>query len=159
MSKKKAAVLDKIENMSGPKGTKQNVITNINEIDAETLAKIKFAPGRPADPNSERQIKLKEMDEKRKKGELKRGRPADPNSPNYKKRLEAEARKADPNYVAKRGRPVDPNSDRHKKVAQANEKKLERIKADLDAGKQIILQEVSDDELLLVENEVESQSE
>ena len=36
--------------------------------------------GRKVNPNSARQIRLKELEAKRANGELKRGRPVDPNS-------------------------------------------------------------------------------
>ena len=67
--------------------------------------------GRPVDPNSARQARLALMQERREAGELKRGRPVDPNS----KRQQSLQLKG--TGGGKRGRPVDPNSARQQKLA------------------------------------------
>ena len=67
--------------------------------------------GRPVDANSERQKRLALMQERREAGELKRGRPVDPHS----KRQQSLQLKG--TGEGKRGRPVDPNSERQQKLA------------------------------------------
>jgi hypothetical protein len=67
--------------------------------------------GRPVNPNSERQQRLALMQERRANGEVKRGRPSDPNS----KRQQALQLKG--SAAGKRGRPVNPNSERQQKIA------------------------------------------
>ena len=44
------------------------------------MKKVSKKLGRPVNPNSARQLRLKELELKRANGELKRGRPVDPNS-------------------------------------------------------------------------------
>ena len=68
--------------------------------------------GRPVDPNSPRQIRLKELEMKRQNGDCKRGRPVDPNS----ERQHRLSTKSD-----QLGRPVNPNS-----VRQIRLQELER---------------------------------
>jgi hypothetical protein len=139
-SKQKADILDKVEAMS----SKPTVI-NKDNIDSIDLSKVKYAPGRPVDPTSERQLRLAERE---KNGTIgKRGRPADPNSPNYQKKQELEQRKAVPGYVAKRGRPADPTSDANKKKQGQLERKKEYITNLVNSGKQILLQEDDDDQM------------
>jgi hypothetical protein len=144
MSKSKKNILDKVESMSTDKPkTSPNVITKDN-IDTIDLSQVKFTPGRPVDPNSERQKRLAEIEEKRANGELKRGRPADPNSPSYQKRMEMEARKAQPGYVPKRGRPADPDSAAAKKKAEQLARKSAALHNIVNSGKTIILTEDED---------------
>ena len=149
-SKQKQDILDKVESMS----TKPTVITkdNIGSID---LSKVKYAPGRPVDPTSERQLRLAERE---KNGTIgKRGRPADPTSPNYQKKQELEQRKAIPGYIAKRGRPADPTSEANKKKQGQLERKTAFITNLVNSGKQIILQE--DDGAMTVSEIVDVESE
>jgi hypothetical protein len=133
-SKQKLDILDKIESMS----TKPKVINkdNIDEID---LSKVKFAPGRPVDPTSERQLRLAEREANGTIG--KRGRPSNPNSSNYKKQQDLLERKSQPGYVAKQGRPVDPTSESFKKKQGQLERKREYVTNLINSGKQIILQD------------------
>ena len=44
------------------------------------MKKVSKKLGRPVNPNSARQLRLKELELKRANGELKRGRPVNPNS-------------------------------------------------------------------------------
>ena len=67
--------------------------------------------GRPVDANSERQKRLALMQERREAGELKRGRPVDPHS----KRQQSLQLKG--TGEGKRGRPVNLNSARQQKLA------------------------------------------
>jgi len=114
-------VLDQIE--TGV--TSGNTTVNNNTVD------FKMPLGRPADPNSKRQLQIAEREKwiaemKLKHGAdwtPKQGRPADPNSKNFKAKQELIARKSDPNYVAKQGRPVDPNSPRQLKLKQQAERR------------------------------------
>ena len=70
---------------------------------------IKKQQGRPVNPNSERQIKLKMLNELKEKGiEIKRGRPINSES-ERQKRLELKGKVA-------LGRKVNPNSERQKRL-------------------------------------------
>jgi len=119
-NKQKAALMEKMERIADPSKI---------ELTIENIDQFKEKPGRPIDPNSERQIKLKELEVKREQGLLKRGRPANPDSEHAKKKAEQEARKADPNYIARRGRPVDPDSKRQHDEYEKKQRKLARLKA------------------------------
>ena len=77
--------------------------------------------GRPINPNSERQKRLKELEAKRKKGLLKRGRPVDVNSERQKRLKELEAKRK--KGLLKKGRPVNPNSARQIRLAELAAKK------------------------------------
>jgi hypothetical protein len=73
--------------------------------------------GRPVNPNSERQKRLKEIEEKRAQGLIKRGRPVVEGSAHQQK-LAAQAERKEANGgEARRGRPVDPNSPRQQRLA------------------------------------------
>lgn len=73
--------------------------------------------GRPVNPESERQKRLAEIQEKRAQGLIKRGRPIVEGSAHQQK-LKAQAeRKAANGGKAYRGRPVDPNSPRQQRLA------------------------------------------
>ena len=73
--------------------------------------------GRPVNPNSERQKRLKEIAEKRAQGLIKRGRPVVEGSAHQQKiKAQAERREAN-GGEARRGRPVDPNSPRQQRLA------------------------------------------
>jgi hypothetical protein len=88
------------------------------------LVKKKDGRGRPVDPNSERQLRLKAMAERAEAngGKIPLGRAIDPNS-ERQKRLAAQAAKAEANGgVLKRGRNVDPNSARQKALAEKQAK-------------------------------------
>ena len=77
--------------------------------------------GRKVNPNSARQLRLKELEAKRANGELKRGRPVNPNSV---RQLEM-ARKIfnkESGYET-RGRNVDPNSARQIRLAELEAKR------------------------------------
>ena len=76
--------------------------------------------GRKVNPNSVRQIRLKELEMKKELGLLKRGRPVVENSERQvrlKKQLENKL-----NGV-KQGRPVNPNSERQKRLNELNMKR------------------------------------
>ena len=60
--------------------------------------------GRKVDPNSARQVRLAELEEKRANGELRRGRPVNPNSARQQRLAELEVKRA--NGELKRGRPA-----------------------------------------------------
>jgi len=73
--------------------------------------------GRPVNPNSERQLKLAELKKRREelaeKGiEVGRGRPIDPDSDRQKRLRELEAK----GTTGERGRPVNPDSERQKQL-------------------------------------------
>ena len=77
--------------------------------------------GRPVNPNSERQIRLKMLEEKRANGTCKRGRPVDSNSV---RQLELNRKKFNnENGIELRGRKVDPNSARQIRLKELEEKR------------------------------------
>lgn len=93
-----------------------HVAEPVIEID-ESL--IRLPLGRPVDPESERQKRLAEYEEKRAAGLLHRGRPIDPESPSHQAKAERDAkRKA--GIELHRGRPVDPESPRQKQLQKRN---------------------------------------
>jgi hypothetical protein len=98
-------------------------IKNQNVTKTVETTEVTKKPGRPVDLNSPRQLMLKEKQEKREQGLVKRGRPVKEGS----KRQEELKRKAE--MVAagiltgKRGRPSNPESDRQKKIAEIAERK------------------------------------
>lgn len=67
--------------------------------------------GRPVDPNSNRQKHIKEMEQRRANGELKRGRPIVEGCKRQQV-LEERAKKIASGVELKKGRPIDPNSPR-----------------------------------------------
>ena len=76
--------------------------------------------GRPVNENSVRQLRLKELELKRSKGELKRGRPVVADSERQirlKKQAENKA-----NGIGQ-GRPVNPNSVRQMRLAELESKR------------------------------------
>jgi hypothetical protein len=75
-------------------------MTKVKEVSVEAIeVVIEKQLGRPVNPNSARQLRLKELAEKRANGELRRGRPVDENSARQQKL----ANKAEGNGM--RGRP------------------------------------------------------
>ena len=123
-------VLDQLESINTDVDTKK--VLTINDVHLPL--------GRPSDPNSARQ---KQLAEKAKfEAEMKakygadwtpqRGRPSNPNSANALKKQELEARKSDPNYVARKGRPVVENSERQIKLAKIQARKEALLKAQLE---------------------------
>lgn len=81
---------------------------------------VEKAQGRPINPNSARQMRLREMEIRRAKaGELKRGRPVDPNSARQQA-LTNKGTNVGEDGVPHRGRPVNPESARQKALATKN---------------------------------------
>jgi len=78
--------------------------------------------GRPVNENSVRQIRLKEIAEKRAQGLIKRGRPANENSKNAAK-VKARQEKLAAGIVLKRGRPVNETSARQQRLNDLAERK------------------------------------
>jgi hypothetical protein len=78
--------------------------------------------GRPVNENSVRQIKLKEIAEKRAAGLIKRGRPANENSKHAAK-VKARQEKLAAGIVLKRGRPVNETSARQQRLNDLAERK------------------------------------
>lgn len=137
---KKNQVLDKVESMSTPnkKVYTKEELSKMTSKQIEEVLGIKPAPGRPVNPDSERQKRLATKGI----GTGKRGRPANPESENYKKKQEMEARKATPGYVAQRGRQVDPTSKRQVELAEKDNRKKTRL---LSALPELIEVEVTDE--------------
>jgi hypothetical protein len=77
--------------------------------------------GRKVNPESERQIRLRELEIKRTSGELRRGRPVDGDSERQKRITEIAAKRA--NGELHRGRPVDTTSERQKRIAELEAKR------------------------------------
>ena len=78
--------------------------------------------GRPVNENSVRQIRLKEIAEKRAQGLIKRGRPANENSKNAAK-VKSRQEKLAAGIVLKRGRPVNETSARQQRLNDLAERK------------------------------------
>jgi len=78
--------------------------------------------GRPVNENSVRQIKLKEIAEKRAQGLIKRGRPTNENSKNAAK-TKARQEKLAAGIVLKRGRPVNETSARQTRLNDLSERR------------------------------------
>jgi hypothetical protein len=108
---------------------------NVNVV-VEKVAKNKIEvsvkgikTGRPVNPTSARQLRLKELDLKRNNGELKRGRPVVADSERQirlKKQAENKA-----NGIGQ-GRPVNPNSARQLRLAELE---LKRANGTLKRGR------------------------
>ena len=79
--------------------------------------------GRPVNEKSVRQMKLKEIAEKRAQGLIKRGRPANENSKNAAK-VKARQEKLASGIVLKRGRPVNETSARQQRLNDLLERRL-----------------------------------
>lgn len=95
----------------------RNVLMVMNKITAiaEPLPTVGSKRGRKVNPNSARQIKMRERAEALEAGIVfRRGRKVDPNSANQKKLVER-ALKLE-NGTLRRGRPIDPNSARQIKL-------------------------------------------
>ena len=86
--------------------------------------------GRPVNEGSVRQIRLKEMEEKRALGLLKRGRPVDGESVRQQRIAGIEAKKESGEF--KLGRPVDTNSVRQQRLAEMD---LKRLNGELKRGR------------------------
>lgn len=115
----------KVKSASALNGATTAVNAETGEKVIVVPADFKLKPGRPANPNSERQKRLKELEARRAEGApIKRGRPAVPGSANSLKKAAQEARKLENGGVAHRGRPVDPNSPRQIQLRE----KAERMK-------------------------------
>jgi hypothetical protein len=72
--------------------------------------------GRPVVENSVRQLRLKELEEKRLNGELKRGRPVDTESVRQKRINEIKLKKESGEF--KLGRNINPESERQKRLKE-----------------------------------------
>jgi hypothetical protein len=77
--------------------------------------------GRKIDPNSPRQIRLRELEIKRTSGELYRGRPVDESSERQKRITELAVKRA--NGELHRGRPVDGTSERQIRLRELEAKR------------------------------------
>lgn len=77
--------------------------------------------GRPVNPNSKRQLRLKALEEKRKNGELKKGRPVVEGSARQLRLKELEEKRE--NGTLKKGRPVSSTSKRQQRLAELEAKK------------------------------------
>jgi hypothetical protein len=103
-------VINKIEDAAG-KAMTQNAEGQWVELVIPGLVTGTLRPGRPVNPNSERQKRLAEMAKKRENGELKRGRPVVADSERQKRLAERMAKQA-AGVEIKRGRPkAQPISD------------------------------------------------
>lgn len=73
--------------------------------------------GRPVNPNSARQQRIQELNEKREKGLCKRGRPVNGESKRQEV-LKLREEKLKNGIELKRGRPVNPNSERQIRLSK-----------------------------------------
>ena len=95
------------------KGNKK--VANVEVVEVVNIQK-----GRPVDPNSARQLRLKELEAKKAAGTLKKGRPVDMSSERQVRLAKQALNKA--NGISQ-GRPVDPNSARQLRLAELEAKK------------------------------------
>jgi hypothetical protein len=77
--------------------------------------------GRPINPDSVRQVRIAELEEKRANGELKKGRPIKADSARQMRLVELETKRL--NGELKKGRPVNGESARQKRIAEMEAKK------------------------------------
>ena len=96
---------------------------NVKAVEV-VVTEITKQKGRPITPTSNRQIRLAELEAKRKNGELKRGRPTVEGSARQIRLAELEAKRA--NGELKRGRPTSADS--------ARQKRFEELKAKAEAN-------------------------
>ena len=94
-----------------------NVATPAVVEQAAATTEAKPQLGRPVNPESERQKRLREIEEKRAQGLIKRGRPVVEGSAHQQKLAAQAERKAANGGEARRGRPVDPNIPRQQRPA------------------------------------------
>lgn len=78
--------------------------------------------GRPISEDSVRQKRLKELEEKRINGELRKGRPINEDSVRQKRLAEMELKRV--NGELRKGRPVDENSVRQKRLKDLEERRM-----------------------------------
>jgi hypothetical protein len=83
--------------------------------------------GRPADPNSERQKRIKDLEERRMNGTLKLGRPVNGESKRQQRLQELEEKRA--NGELKKGRPINGESKRQKELQERAAKAAAGIEA------------------------------
>ena len=83
--------------------------------------------GRPADPNSERQKRIKDLEERRMNGTLKLGRPVNGESKRQQRLQELEEKRA--NGELKKGRPINGESKRQKELQERAAKAATGIEA------------------------------
>ena len=103
------------------------------------MKKVSKKLGRPVNPNSARQLRLKELELKRANGELKRGRPVDPNSV---RQSEIERKKFNKEFgIELRGRKVNPNSARQIRLAELE---LKRQNGTLKRGRPSMVSKLED---------------
>jgi hypothetical protein len=76
--------------------------------------------GRKIDPNSSRQLRLKELELKKLNGELRRGRPVEANS---ERQIRLALQAANKALGIGQGRPVNPNSARQIRLAELESKR------------------------------------
>lgn len=77
--------------------------------------------GRPVNPNSARQMRLADLENRKANGTLKLGRPTNPDSDRQKRLAELEAKRED--GTLRRGRPVNPNSAHQIKLREMAERR------------------------------------
>ena len=95
------------------KGTKTVTVEDMvvgTQASQETTKKL----GRPVDPNSPRQQRLKEIEERRANGEIKKGRPIKEGSNRQLRLAELEAKRL--NGELRKGRPVNSESKRQQRI-------------------------------------------
>ena len=90
----------------------ENVVFTNQTEGVEVVFNTKAQQGRPVDPNSARQQRLKSAPGKR------TGRKINPNSARQQRLAEMEARKKANGGTVKRGRPANPDSARQKAIAE-----------------------------------------
>lgn len=103
--------------------------------------------GRPVNPYSARQIRLKELTEKREKGELKLGRPVVEGSKRQQRLLELEEKRQ--RGECKRGRPVNGESKRQQVLREREMRQAAGIELKRGRPKAIEINHKTSDESII----------
>ena len=134
---------------SGIKGanTIKSVVL-VEMLEALNVVEVKSEKrGRPVNEGSVRQIRLKEMEEKRALGLLKKGRPVNEGSVRQQRIAGIEAKKESGEF--KLGRPVDTSSVRQQRLA---EMEIKRANGELKRGRPTKVKEVETVEAIEIKN-------
>jgi len=99
------------------KGVKVKEVVTVEDVTVGVVATQEETKklGRPIDPNSPRQQRLKEIEERRANGEVKKGRPIKEGSNRQLRLVELELKRA--NGELRKGRPVNSESKRQQRIS------------------------------------------
>ena len=95
----------------------------VNKV-VEVVVEVVAIKGRPVNPNSVRQLRLKELEAKKAAGTLVKGRPVNESS---ERQLRLKMQALNKALGIKQGRPVDKNSARQQRLAELEAKKVDGV--------------------------------